>query len=85
MENKKTNADILREEKRQREIEKKKKEVLIYKIMDEISAIGKSYDERVFELAVGRWKNNKTEKRSAEKKIAEAQETLEEVKRRYGR
>ena len=81
----KTKADILREEKRIRELEKQKRERVVHEIMDKISALGKSYEERVFEVAVGRWKNQKTERRSAEREIAEAQRKLEEVKRRYAK
>jgi len=81
----KTKADILREEKKARELEKQKREKLVHEIMDKISALGKSYEARVFEVAVGRWKNQKTERRSAEREIAEAQRKLEEVKRRYAK
>ncbi|MFW9872098.1 MAG: hypothetical protein ACFFG0_03275 [Candidatus Thorarchaeota archaeon] len=81
----KSKADILREEKKARELEKQKREKLIHEIMDKISSLGKSYEERVFEVAVGRWKMQKTERRSAEREIAEAQRKLEEVKRRYSK
>lgn len=81
----KSKADILREERKAKEIERQKREKVVHEIMDKISALGKSYEERVFEVAVGRWKMQKTERRSAEREIAEAQRKLEEVKRRYAK
>jgi len=81
----KTKADILREEKKAKELERQKREKIIHEIMDEISFLGESYEDRVFEVAVGRWKMQKTARRSAEREIAEAQRRLEEVKRRYAK
>ena len=80
----KTKAQLLIEEKARKEEENNKKENTIKGIISEVDKISKSYDARVFEIAIGRWKLSKQENRKAQEELRDAERKLQEVRRKYG-
>lgn len=81
----KTKKQLQEEERKKKADEKRAYDLRIRGIMDSLDKLGKSFDAKEFEIAVGRWKTAKQEKRAAEKAIADAEAKLAETKRRYGR
>lgn len=69
-----------------RQKKKAQDESTIQVMLAEITHIGSSFhNDKLFEIAVGRWKTSKQQTRAAQKDIAEAEQRLADVKRRYGK
>lgn len=81
----KTKKQLMEEQKLQAQQERKLYEIRIKNILSELDKLSKDYPIKDFEIAVGRWKTDKQQRRAAEKAIADAEARLAETKRRYGR